>query len=480
MSVTYTSPQQSVHIYRSDDWDIPHVIVYGFGLSARSVGEIGVWRNVDYFDASTNLLTAAYTTRNSTENDIVSFANDSTVILELVEQNVRKYGSALFVSVGFRSEKDTLPQISEIINESGYFLGRVDREAAHPNVVAMGFRVNSEPYTWLVENHLQCIRGYQCPSDFASKVAITQTNNFNTYHNLTDWVISENDYRYFCYISMRDDILYTPQSTRRGPKPAREKGKITIGVAMPTLSLTPTYLEAPPLSIFMPSFFETITAEEAKKFQYIVYIGYDEGDVFFDDPSTLSQIDLKLREMTEAHPKKISVQFQYSRFPYTRGWVTYFWNGLFAQAMADGCDYFYQVNDDLKLVSGGWTTKFVDVMVQNDGFGVTGPYDSRLPDRQLLTQAFASRVHYDIFGRFYLVAIKDWFSDDWLTTVYGPPNTHILTEVFVQNVNPHGTRYQGCYQPRMPEFLKEGERLIEEWKARQGKGITQIADDRDE
>ena len=38
------------------------------------------------------------------------------------------------------------------------------------------------------------------------------------------------------------------------------------------------------------------------------------------------------------------------KFPYTKGWVTFLWNGLFVSAVGDGCDYFFQLNDDVELL----------------------------------------------------------------------------------------------------------------------------------
>ena len=39
--------------------------------------------------------------------------------------------------------------------------------------------------------------------------------------------------------------------------------------------------------------------------------------------------------------------------PENRGAPAWFWNGLFKEGYEDGCDYFYQLNDDIDLMTGG-------------------------------------------------------------------------------------------------------------------------------
>jgi hypothetical protein len=39
--------------------------------------------------------------------------------------------------------------------------------------------------------------------------------------------------------------------------------------------------------------------------------------------------------------------------PENRGAPAWFWNGLFDEAYHDGCQYAYQLNDDIELMTGG-------------------------------------------------------------------------------------------------------------------------------
>jgi hypothetical protein len=59
----------------------------------------------------------------------------------------------------------------------------------------------------------------------------------------------------------------------------------------------------------------------------------------------------------------------------------------------------------LKFTSTGWATLFLQQLKQFNQLGVVGPYDPMHGGR-LLTQAFVSRKHYDIFGRFFAIDIK--------------------------------------------------------------------------
>ena len=70
---------------------------------------------------------------------------------------------------------------------------------------------------------------------------------------------------------------------------------------------------------------------------------------------------------------------------------------------------------------------------------MAGPFD--VNNLRIMTQAFCSRTHYDIFGYFYPPAFKNWYSDDWATFVYGADNTFWCGDIQVSNTNVKGTRY---------------------------------------
>jgi hypothetical protein len=59
-----------------------------------------------------------------------------------------------------------------------------------------------------------------------------------------------------------------------------------------------------------------------------------------------------------------------------KGWTTFLWNALFHHSMMEGDDYFYQLNDDIKMLSAGWTDLFVNQLLKSPvfpNFGMVGP-----------------------------------------------------------------------------------------------------------
>lgn len=59
--------------------------------------------------------------------------------------------------------------------------------------------------------------------------------------------------------------------------------------------------------------------------------------------------------------------------------------------------------------------------------------------------------------------MKDWYSDNWITDVYGE-NTHRL-KILILNTNDRGTRYAVCSKPKYAEVLETGKRLIADYKS---------------
>lgn len=71
---------------------------------------------------------------------------------------------------------------------------------------------------------------------------------------------------------------------------------------------------------------------------------------------------------------------------------SYVVSALIKQAYDDGCDYFYQINDDTVINSPGWAETFTRILQTNPlgrNVGVTGPADTN--NRRILTHAFVHR-----------------------------------------------------------------------------------------
>ena len=152
---------------------------------------------------------------------------------------------------------------------------------------------------------------------------------------------------------------------------------------------------------------------------YVFYIGYDQDDPLFS--KTSEQDYLRIFE------KMYPVTFQFVALDDPPGYLTRMWNRLFRIAYDDGCDYFYQCGDDILFKTRRWIHDSIDMLQAHDDMGITGPDNQT----RILTQAFVSRKHMEIFGQFFPESIVNWGCDDWYNWVYEdylyPLNGHICT-----------------------------------------------------
>ena len=93
------------------------------------------------------------------------------------------------------------------------------------------------------------------------------------------------------------------------------------------------------------------------------------------------------------------------------------WNIIFLKAYQDSCDYFYQCGDDINFKTSGWINDSISILEQHNNIGLTGPINN---NNYILTQAFVSRKHMEIFGYFFPENIINWGCDDWYNFVYKP------------------------------------------------------------
>ena len=98
----------------------------------------------------------------------------------------------------------------------------------------------------------------------------------------------------------------------------------------------------------------------------------------------------------------------------------------------DGADYVYQLNDDTILVSKDWLETYVRALEASElapNLGVAGPLDTQ--NERILTHSFVHRTHVEIFDAFFPKAFRNWWSDDWISTVYGSRATFARRDVVV-------------------------------------------------
>ena len=161
-----------------------------------------------------------------------------------------------------------------------------------------------------------------------------------------------------------------------------------------------------------------------KEHQYTFYIGYDKDDRIFGD-----------REQYAALVRYTTVfkNVSFVCIPFTniaKGHLTKMWNVLFKQAFDDECDYFYQCGDDIAFKTNGWVNDCIKVLQEHGGVGLAGPINNNF---RILTQAFVSRKHMDIFGWFFPEEIINWCCDDWYNLVYSPDYFFPLRQHYCSN-----------------------------------------------
>ena len=209
-----------------------------------------------------------------------------------------------------------------------------------------------------------------------------------------------------------------------------------------------------------------------------LYVGYDAGDPFYDNADHLTAVREYYAEMwavflagsipapsadiVNGGPPTLVLR----RFKGMHGAPCWVWNMLAVEAYNDGASHFVQFNDDIRVLSDCWGSNLVSVLDADSlhpGFGVVGPRD--LGNAKLLTQALVSRTHLDIFGKLYPDAFRNWYSDDWLSQVYGEAHTTMDDRVVVVNSNAQGTRYEKNDEAGgwLADEIEKGRRRVARW-----------------
>jgi hypothetical protein len=181
---------------------------------------------------------------------------------------------------------------------------------------------------------------------------------------------------------------------------------------------------------FMRALFPSLirTIRKGDGFQYRIYLGYDQGDTFFDVASIREQFERELELRSQGLP----ISLVYKACEGTSGKPVWVWNELCRAAHRDGCDYFYQIGDDVVMLSKDWATRFVNMLDDRDGLGVAAPLDLNNP--YLNTQSFVSRRHFDVFGFYFPPAFVNWYCDDWMSQVYPLFLSCRCLDIMVDNV----------------------------------------------
>lgn len=301
------------------------------------------------------------------------------------------------------------------------------------------------------------------------------------------------------YLARKKMAGSLPRPGSMGGSEGKQPGfKVALCVPMTSRGTDMASVDQSPLWFnLFASFMESVDwATNPHSFTF--YVGLDRGDPLYDTgdawPSMREAFEKNTRRAlawlsesdTAGNATQASVQAQQvldrmlhlklMDFGDTAGAPSQVVVGLAQQAYADGCDYFFQVNDDTVIVSKGWADSFINELASNPihpNLGITGPVDTNNP--RILTHAFAHRTHVELFGFFFPKAFKNWWSDDWISTVYGSLHTFRMAEVLItHNVQSQKTgsfqRYEvnNADQLQLDVELARGFVTINKWLISKG------------
>jgi hypothetical protein len=202
-------------------------------------------------------------------------------------------------------------------------------------------------------------------------------------------------------------------------------------------------------------------------------LGYDVDDSFWSHASLRNET----LALIEAQGRDRDLSVVATPMVGTHGKPCWVWNRLLQSSCEEGCEYFLQIGDDVELMTPGWADMFVQALSQNPflaNFGVAGPMDAKYvaPNARrsgappMLTQSFTHCTHLAVFGGLYPDAFANWWSDDWISQVYGRRNTFALADLKVSNViSSGGQRYGPQYAARamLRPLINTGRTSISNW-----------------
>ena len=248
-------------------------------------------------------------------------------------------------------------------------------------------------------------------------------------------------------------------------------------------------------NIMVPSLVQTLLATPARDvdaasggtglpFELWIYIAFDSGDAFYDNPRQEAAIGLWLDEkvVRPLAARGIVARHCMLRFSNVMRKPGPSFNFMMAAAAEDGADYLYRINDDTQFVDV-WLPVALHTLRTFDppNVGVVGP-TCREGNTKILTHDLVHRTHLAIFEHYYPPVLSDWWMDDWITRVYsastlasslGVDRQRMSRAPFLvrHRVDIHGTRYQvdHSHETALVGELAIGLRTLGSWlQARAG------------
>jgi hypothetical protein len=198
-----------------------------------------------------------------------------------------------------------------------------------------------------------------------------------------------------------------------------------VAILVPVCSRNQKYTSLDDVPFFK-ELFQSFEKTKEAAYTYTFFIGYDDDDEFYKQYGTKSNNKIRIFELTGCKNSPAKA-----------------WNKLAMLAYNDSetyYDYFFQIGDDVRIETRGWTTQFITNLQSHSNIGVVGPcymknYIGRVSagNPPVIENAFVHRTHLDIFGFFFHPSINNWFCDDWISRVYDPYYSQIQTNILCTN-----------------------------------------------
>ncbi len=248
-------------------------------------------------------------------------------------------------------------------------------------------------------------------------------------------------------------VLRSPSAAHPSGAAGRDGTCVALGVATRSRAEHTSVASLPLFNVLVPSVLATIQrnatarptapAADGGSIRFELHVGYDADDPYWSDAASRERARDEFGRLSAGYPLRLNL----SQVEGSKGAPCWVWNRLLERACAAGCDYFYQLNDDIRLDTPGWADEFVSTLRDNPllpNFGITGPMDTNNP--KLMTQSFVHCRHLEIFGWYYPRRFTNWYSDDWATRVYGGRHTFWRKDIEVHHKLAHlGPRYEIAY-----------------------------------
>jgi len=219
-----------------------------------------------------------------------------------------------------------------------------------------------------------------------------------------------------------DHVSDESTSHNLSPHPRRARVNFPLSVTSRNLAskITST-MELPLVAYALTSIIETI---EPDVFDYGIYVGADQGDIWFDNKNKTDMIhEWWVNAFQKQWPSHPIPELRFFVYPNTASRNVWAVNYVTQVAFENGYDYLYRINDDTVLQTRNWTSIFVNELAQFKplpNVGVTGPWDD-FQEGTLLTHSFVHRQHLHVFGVHFNFLYGNWFSDNWIQFVYTGP-----------------------------------------------------------